>query len=92
MHRLSQHPLVKNGKNITRPIISKLTNSFDKHQIFKSLKDLETCNERLNFKPKQPGYAYITEHLPRDLKLQKKRLLTHYQEAKKENKKNNLEN
>ena len=87
MHRLPQHPEVKNGKNITRPIIIKLTNSFDEHQIFKSLKNLKAYNERLNLKPKQPGYAYIIEHLPRDLQLQKKRLLPHYQEAKKENKK-----
>ena len=84
VHRFPQHPLVKNGKNITRPIINKLTNSFDKHQIFKTLKNPKAYNERLNLKPKQPGYAYITEHLLRDLQLQNKQSLSHYQEAKKE--------
>ena len=64
-----------------------LKNSFDKHYIFKSLKNLKAYNERLNLKPKQPGYAYITEHLPRELQQHKKRLLPHYQEAKKESKK-----
>ena len=61
MHRLLEHPVVKNGKNITRSITIKLLNSFDKHQIFKNLKNLKAYNERLNFKPKQLGYAYITE-------------------------------
>ena len=78
IYRLPQYPVVKNGKNNTRPIIIELTNSFDKHQIFKSFKNLKAYNERLNFKLKQPGNAYITEHLPRDLQLQKKRLLPHY--------------
>ena len=41
----------------------------------------KACNERLNLKPEQPGYANITEHLPRDLQLQKKQLLPHHQEA-----------
>ena len=87
VHRLPQHRVVKKGKNITRPIIFKLLNSFDLHQICKSLKHFIEYIEKLNLKLKQPGYAYIIEHLLHDLQLQKKRLLSHYQQAMKENKK-----
>ena len=59
VHRLPQHPVVKNGKNITRPMIILLSNSFNKHQIIKCLKN-QAYNNKLNPEPKQPDYAYIT--------------------------------
>ena len=41
IHCMSQHPVLKNGKKIQRPIIIKLTNLFDKQLIYKSLKKPE---------------------------------------------------
>ena len=88
VHRLPQHPVFNTaGGKVTRPIIIKLTNSNDKHLIFQSLKNLKTYNESLNLKPKSPGYAYVTEHLPQELKIQKQKLLPHYNEAKSSGKK-----
>ena len=72
---------------MTRPIIIQLTNSSDKHLIFQSLKTFETNNELLNLKPMLPGYVYVTEHLPQELKIQKQKLLPHYNEAKRSGKK-----
>ena len=45
VHRLPQHPVFKNQKKITRPIIVKLADSFEKHLIMKSLKNLKAYNE-----------------------------------------------
>ena len=88
VHRLPQHPVFNTaGGKVTRPIIIKLTNSNDKHLIFQSLKNLKTYNESLNLKPKSPGYVYVTEHLPQELKTQKQKLLPHYNKAKSSGKK-----
>ena len=86
--RLPQHPAFKTaGGKVTRPIIIKLTNSNDKLLIFQSLKNLKTYSESLNLKPKSPGYVYVTEHLPQELRIQKQKLLPHYNEAKRSGKK-----
>jgi len=87
VHRLPQHPLVRNDKKLGRPVIIKLTNSFDKQLIFKNLKHLKTYNDSLHLKPKNRGYIYVTEHLPRETQLQKKRLIPIFQKAKEEGKK-----
>ena len=87
VHRLPQHPVYRAGKKMNRPVIIKLTNSFDKHSIFKSLKNLKLYNDNRNLKPKSQHYTYITEHLPRELQLQKKRLLPLYKKARQEGKK-----
>ena len=84
VHRLSQHPVYRAGKKMNRPVIIKLTNSFDKHLIFKSLKNLKLYNDNRNLKPKSRHYTYITEYLPRELQLQKKRLLCTRKRGKKE--------
>ena len=74
IHRMPQHPVLKNGKKIQRPIIIKLTNLFDKQLIYKSLKNLKLCNKELNLKPRLPGYIYVTDHLPIEILQQKKKL------------------
>ena len=73
IHRMPQHPVLKNGKKIQRPIIIKLTNLFDKQLIYKSLKNLKLCNKELNLKPRLPGYIYVTDHLPIEILQQKKK-------------------
>ena len=84
-HRLPQHPVLRNSKKIERPIIIKLTNAFDKQLTFKNLKCLKEYNETLNLKPKNPGY--VTEHLLRELQMQKKRLIPFSVKLKKKVKK-----
>ena len=84
VHCLPQHPVYRAGKKMNRPVIIKLTNSFDKHLIFKSLKNLKLYNDNRNLKPKSQHYTYITKHLPRELQLQKKRFLCTRKRGKKE--------
>ena len=69
---MPKQPVLKNGKKIQRPIIVKLTNLFDKQVIYKSLNNLKLYNNELNFKPKFPGYIYVTDHLPIEMLQQKK--------------------
>ena len=45
VHRLPQHSLYKNGNRITRPIIVKLTNMWNKKAIYRSLSALKSVNE-----------------------------------------------
>ena len=40
-HRLPQRPIIKQGQNITRPVIIKLTIAFDKSEIFNSASNLK---------------------------------------------------
>jgi len=87
VHRLPQHPVTKKGVKVVRPVITKLTNAFDKHLIFSSLKHLKTYNENCKFKLKTPNYVFVTEHLPRGLQIQKKRLLPLYNEPKQQGQK-----
>ena len=79
-HRLPQHPVLKNGIKVNRPIIIKLTNSNDKRLIFGSLKNLKQFNNarKLN----QQNSVYITEHLPKQFQLECKALLPAFKEAK----------
>ena len=79
-HRLPQHPLLKNGMKVNRPIIIKLTNSNDKRLIFGSLKNLKQFNhaKKLN----QQNSVYITEHLPKQFQLERKALLPAFKKAK----------
>ena len=69
-HRLPQHPIYKNGKKITRPVIIKLPSVFEKQSIFKAVKNLKNFNQNSNFK------VYITEHLPAEFMKQKQVLLS----------------
>ena len=79
-HRLPQHPVLKNGIKVNRPIIIKLTNSNDKRLIFGSLKNLKQFNNarKLN----KQNSVYITEHLPKQFQLERKALLPAFKEAK----------
>ena len=79
-HRLPQHPVLKNGIKVNRPIIIKLTNSNDKRLIFSSLKNLKQFNNarKLN----KQNFMYITEHLPKQFQLECKALLPAFKEAK----------
>ena len=83
---MPQHPVLRNGKKIQRPIIIKLTNFFDKQLIYKSLKNQKLYNNELNLKPKLPGYIYVTDHLPSEMLQQKKKLLPLFNKARQEGK------
>ena len=69
-HRLPQHPLLKNGIKVNRPIIIKLTNSNEKRLIFGSLKNLKQFNNvrKLN----KQNFVFIIEHLPKQFQLERK--------------------
>jgi len=62
-------------------------NTFDKHLIFKSLKNLKLFEENLNVKPKSPGYVFVTEHISQAMQLQKIKLITIFKQARSADKK-----
>ena len=64
-----------------------MTNAFGKQLILNNLKRLKEYNETLNLEPKNPGYVYMTKHLPHELQMQKKRLIPIFRKAKEEGKK-----
>ena len=83
VHRLSQHPITKNGKHITPSIIVKFTSYSDESMIMRSLKNLEEFNqERKRTFGSETNYVYVTEHLSRELQQQKKKLLSACKEVK----------
>ena len=43
---------------------------------------MKEYNETLNLKPKNPGNVSVTEHLPCELQMQKKRLIPIFRKAK----------
>ena len=76
-HRLPQRPIFKEGQKVTRPIILKLANAFDKRLIFKAASKLKNYNMQdsrhsLSSNEKTSKSVYITEHLPHVLYQQKK--------------------
>ena len=87
-HRLPQRPAFKQDQKITRPIIIKLTNAFDKSVIFNSASNLKKFNrqtsESLATNDCNYKSVYITEHLPQKLYHQKKKLLPLWKKAKNE--------
>ena len=87
IYRMPKQPVLKNGKKIQQPIIVKLTNLFDKQHIYsKSLNNLKLYNNKLNLKPRFPGYIYVTDHLPIEMLQQKKKLFPSFNKARKEGK------
>ena len=80
IHRLPQHPIYKNSKKITRPVIIKLSSVFDKQSILKAVKNLKNFDQKSNSK------VYITEHLPAEFVKQKQALLSQFKEARQSNK------
>ena len=86
-HRLRQRPIFKQGQKVTRPIILKLANAFDKRLILKTVSKLKKYNiqdsgHSLSSNEKTSKSVYITEHLPHLLYQQKKKLLPLFKEAK----------
>ena len=85
-HRLPQCPIFKQGQKITRPIIIKLTNAFDKSVIFNSASNLKKYNQQLSVLSGTNGRSrksvYITEGLPQQLYHQKKKLFPLFKKAK----------
>ena len=59
IHRLPQRPIVKQGSNITRPIVIKLATAMDKHTVMSNLKNLKAYNLK-----KQVGFD--NEHFHAD--------------------------
>ena len=82
MHCLPQHPTYKNGKKITRPVITKLSSNFEKQSISKAVKKLKNHNQNSN------STFYITKHLPAEFMKQKQFLLSQFKEVKQ----NKMEN
>ena len=78
-HRLPQRPIIKQRQKITRPIMIKPTNAFDKSEIFNSASNLKKYNQQLSGSSATNGRSrksvYITERLPQQLYHQKKKLL-----------------
>ena len=90
IHRLPQHPVYdSNQHKVNRPIIIKFMDVFDKQKFVANLKHHKCYNKN---RARSSQYVYATEHLPIELQNQKKKLIPLYKEAKKEQKKNCLEN
>ena len=88
VHRLPQHPVFKNQKKITRPIIVKLADSFEKHLIMKSLKNLKAYNEtRCKENHRNQSQVFISDYLPQEFQKHKKLLMPQFKSARKEGKK-----
>ena len=85
-HRLPQRPIIKQGQKITRPIIIKLTNAFDKLVIFNSASNLKKYNLQLSGSSATNGRSrksvYITEHLPQQLYHHQKKLFPLFKKQK----------
>ena len=70
VHRLPQHRFYKNGNRITRPIIVKLTNMWDKKTIYRSSRTFKSVNETRILANK--SVIFVSDHLPQELQDQKK--------------------
>ena len=88
IHRLPQHPIYdKRHRKITRPIIIKFSTIFDKQKFTQNLKHLKQYNLKNREACSATEYVYATEHLPKELQEQKKRLLPFYKDARNNKKK-----
>jgi len=84
IHRLPQHPIFdKNNREMTRPIIIKFSTIFGKRHFIQNLKKLKHYNEQRKLNDKSAMYVYATEHLPKALQLQKKKLKGLFDAARK---------
>ena len=72
----------KDEKKITRPIIIKFVNIFEKYKFTQNLKNLKAYNAERKAKRPTAFYVYATEHLPKELQKQKKALMPLFQKAK----------
>ena len=96
IHRLPQRPVVKQGRNITRPIIIKLATAMDKHIVMSNLKNLKAYNlKKQNFNndhfhagsSHRKSSVFITDHLPKEYYERKKKLMPAFKSACKFHKK-----
>ena len=87
IHRLPQRPIYNNHKKITRPLIIKLPDTFEKHLIMSSLGNLKDYNHarNQNNSVKQPP-VFITEHLPQLFQKHRKMLMPQFKRARRERK------
>ena len=80
-HRLPQKPLFNNeGQRISRPVIIELTSAADKRLIFSLAKKLKARNDLMRQENLRP--QYITEHLPKKFREERKKLLPVFREAR----------
>ena len=91
-HRLPQRPIFKREKKITRPLIIKFANVFDKQALLHSAKNLKSYNSNRNSssnntQERNRQSVYITDHLPKLFYQQKKELMPLFREARSDNKK-----
>ena len=88
IHRLPQFPIYdKLRRKINRPIIVKLASVFDKQKFSQNLKNLKTFNAKRRTERASTPYVYATEHLPRELQLQKNKLIPLFREARRKKEK-----
>ena len=88
IHRLPQHPIFdKDRRKINRPIIVKFLNVFDKYKFTKNLKNLKNYNEKRRSDNSNSPYVYATEHLPKELQLQRSKLISEFRDARRNKRK-----
>ena len=97
IHRLPQRPIVKQGCNITRPIVIKLATAMDKHTVMSNLKNLKAYNSKkqVDFDNEhfhadsshRNSSVFITDLLPKEFYERKKKLMPACKSASKSRKK-----
>ena len=78
--RLPQRHKYKKGTRICRPLIVKLATTSSKNKIFSHLKNLKNFDKTRNSSLLHHKSVYVSNHLLRELVLQKKRLYPEYKE------------
>ena len=86
-HRLPQRPTYRHGKRICRLLIVKLAIILDKNKIFGHVKNLKSFNEVRESTLLLDKSVYVSNHLPKEFVLQRKRLYPPYKEALSNNQK-----
>ena len=86
VHRLPRHPISFRGKQVTRPIIIKLPNVFEKEKIMNSLPKLKAYNQKRGELATSNLLIFISEHLPKEFQNHKKSLMSKFKKAREENK------
>ena len=64
--RLPRHPMFFRGKQVTRPLIIKLPNIFEKKKIMNSLPKLKAYNQKRGEFATSNLLIFISEHLPKE--------------------------
>ena len=88
IHLLPQHPIFdKDRRKINRPVIVKFLNMFNKYKFTKSLKKLKSYNKKRRSKNSNLPYVYATEHLRKELQLQRSKLISVFRDARRNKRK-----